>query len=152
MLDSNENEQFVLEMSAYQDFGGIVWPTFLNARARDGQRIEISLSDLEFNAELAPHVFDPPPGARKTAMTREMGTESVSRLALSFPPFSISMDGKSEKRTPSLFFSFDRKTRPSPLQFPPLPEYDSTEPAEVWARGQKMNQPGAITPNAETRR
>jgi hypothetical protein len=64
-LLANRVTQFTVEMAGFQDFKGIIWPTYLRGTTSDGQKIEIELSDLEFNAELAPRAFEPPANAQK---------------------------------------------------------------------------------------
>ncbi len=70
LLDDKGQWRFGLEMTDYGDFNGISWPTHIVAKAdaadqQAGGDIDIHLSDLEFNGELGPKAFDPPPGAEK---------------------------------------------------------------------------------------
>ncbi len=69
MIDPDGRVRFTLDLSDYRDFGGVLWATHLLASTLEGQKIDITLSDLEFNGELAPHAFDPPPRAIKRQET-----------------------------------------------------------------------------------
>jgi hypothetical protein len=64
LRDSAGRMHFELSLERYQDFGGIVWPTRLVATSETG-KIELELRDLELNAPLPDHAFDPPARAEK---------------------------------------------------------------------------------------
>jgi outer membrane lipoprotein-sorting protein len=70
LVDSAGITRFTLDLSGYQNFNGIIWPTRLSATAlprpgESAQRIDVSFEDVEFNAELAPQAFVPPPSAKR---------------------------------------------------------------------------------------
>lgn len=64
LRDAAGKVRFSLSLERYQDFGGIVWPTLLLATSENG-KIELELRELELNAPLPDHAFDPPPRAEK---------------------------------------------------------------------------------------
>jgi hypothetical protein len=64
LLDPAGRTRFTLRLSQYGLFGGIPWPTRLNAVSEDG-RIGIVLKDVELNGEVAPNAFKPPRRAEK---------------------------------------------------------------------------------------
>ena len=64
LRDAAGKVRFVLALEQYRDFGGIVWPTRLVATSENG-RIELELRELELNAPLPDHAFDPPARAEK---------------------------------------------------------------------------------------
>lgn len=64
LADENDVTRFTLTPSAYQDFGGIRWPTRMLARSEFGT-IDAELRDVEINAELPPVAFVHPARAEK---------------------------------------------------------------------------------------
>ena len=70
LLDSTGAVRFTLDLAAYRNFDGIIWPTHLTATelAHDGDKgghIDILFEDVEFNTELAGQAFVPPPTAKR---------------------------------------------------------------------------------------
>jgi outer membrane lipoprotein-sorting protein len=67
LIDAAGSVRFTLEMSRYGQFNGIPWPTHLLAiaRGRDAGKIELDLSDIRINGELAAGAFVPPRNAEK---------------------------------------------------------------------------------------
>lgn len=69
LIDATGRVRFCLALSDYRDISGIIWPTRLRALTVNpgdgGSKIDIVLSDVEFNQELAPQAFVPPAGAEK---------------------------------------------------------------------------------------
>lgn len=64
--DALGNTRFSLDMSDYGEVDGIAWPMRLAAwDAADHGEIDVAFSRVEFNGELAPRAFIPPPGAEK---------------------------------------------------------------------------------------
>lgn len=64
LLDAAGRVRFSLLLEQYHDFGGVAWPTRMVARSEYGQ-INLELHDVELNAPLADHAFDPPARAKK---------------------------------------------------------------------------------------
>jgi hypothetical protein len=64
MFDPTGRERFTLTLGEYDVFGGIPWPTRLDAKSTEG-RIGVRLKDVELNGELAPNAFRPPRRAEK---------------------------------------------------------------------------------------
>jgi hypothetical protein len=62
VLDELGVERAVLTLGDYRDFGGIVFPTRLDATGADGT-VVVLLDDPEFNTPLPPDAFVPPAGA-----------------------------------------------------------------------------------------
>lgn len=64
LVDPVGRVRFSLLLQQYHDLGGIVWPTRLVASSGNGD-IELELREVELNAPLPEHAFDPPPRAEK---------------------------------------------------------------------------------------
>jgi outer membrane lipoprotein-sorting protein len=64
MFDPAGRVRFTLTLGEYGVFNGIAWPTRLDARSDEG-RINVRLSDVELNGDLAPNAFKPPRRAEK---------------------------------------------------------------------------------------
>ncbi len=64
VLDGSGAERAVVTLGGYRDFGGIVFPTRIEATGPDGT-VLVLLDDPEFNTPLPPDAFVPPAGAAK---------------------------------------------------------------------------------------
>jgi outer membrane lipoprotein-sorting protein len=64
MLDTARRVRFTLDLSRYEQIGGIVCPTYMTA-LNDGSRIDVELRDVQINVPLPPAAFVPPRGAEK---------------------------------------------------------------------------------------
>jgi len=70
LMDAAGKTRFSLAMSDYQAEGGVFWPRKLTAisaadAVEGGGKIDVNFSEIEFNGELAPTAFQPPPDAEK---------------------------------------------------------------------------------------
>ena len=64
VLDDNGKERFTLALSAYRQYGDVVWPTKLLATS-EGGTVEVALREIDINPELTPDAFKPPRRAEK---------------------------------------------------------------------------------------
>lgn len=64
VLDASGVERAVLKLAGYRDFGGISFPTCIEAAGADGA-VLVLLDDTELNTPLAPDAFVPPADAVK---------------------------------------------------------------------------------------
>lgn len=65
LLDAQGRQRFIMTLSQYRDYGGVVWPTRLAASSSDGSRIDVIMQDVQVNQPLPAAAFVPPRRAEK---------------------------------------------------------------------------------------